>query len=244
MYMLSKSEIKWISSLKNKKYRYIHKAFIAEGTKLVNDLLQSKAKVIKIYTTQPELINFNDSEKLLQIDEKSLKKISCLQHPNSVLAVFEMDDLSLKKEAKAGEWLFTLDGVRDPGNLGTILRTLDWFGFDRLICSNDVVDIYNPKVVQASMGSIARVKAQYGDLSLFLTQQKVPVYSTLMDGEPINQSTLTPGIVVFGNEGKGISEQVQAIANQSISIPKIGSGESLNVAISVSVIASFLKLSA
>jgi TrmH family RNA methyltransferase len=242
--MLSKNEIKWITSLKNKKYRHNHLAFLAEGPKLVNDLLLNALVPIKIYTLDDTFIDSDRfSDKLVIITPSELKKISSLKTPHSVLAVFEMKKESLEKLHPDTKWGFAFENLQDPGNLGTILRTMDWLGINHIYCSNDSVDVYNPKVVQATMGAIGRVSVQYVDLNSFLSQQEVPIYAADMGGEPINKTKLKKGIIVFGNEGNGLSKTITDRVNQIISIPKYGKGESLNVAMSTGIIAAYLTMS-
>ncbi|MEZ5008003.1 MAG: RNA methyltransferase [Chitinophagales bacterium] len=241
--MLSKNEIKWITSLKNKKYRHNHLAFLAEGPKLVNDLLLNALVPIKIYTLDDTFIDSDRfSDKLVIITPSELKKISSLKTPHSVLAVFEMKKESLEKLHPDTKWGFAFENLQDPGNLGTILRTMDWLGINHIYCSNDSVDVYNPKVVQATMGAIGRVSVQYVDLNSFLSQQEVPIYAADMGGEPINKTKLKKGIIVFGNEGNGLSKTITDRVNQIISIPKYGKGESLNVAMSTGIIAAYLTM--
>ena len=199
--MLSNKEIKWIISLKNKKYRHIHHAFIAEGPKLVNDLLINGLKPLKILKVADyNLMNDSFSDKVVNVDEKVLKKLTRLKHPNQILAVFEIPDVCNNTELKEGNWAIALDFIQDPGNLGTIIRTINYLGISNIYCSNDSVDLYNPKVVQATMGAIGRVKVSYVDLDEFLALQKAPIYITEMNGTSINKTNLKPGIIVFGNE--------------------------------------------
>lgn len=241
--MLSKNEIKWITSLKNKKYRHNHLAFLAEGPKLVNDLLLNELVPIKIYTIDGTFINSDRfSDKLVIITPSELKKISSLTTPNSILAVFEMKKESSEKLHPDSKWGFAFENLQDPGNLGTILRTMDWLGINHIYCSNDSVDVYNPKVVQATMGAIGRVNIHYVDLDSFLSLQEVPIYAADMGGDPINKTKLKKGIIVFGNEGNGLSKTIIDRVNQTISIPKYGKGESLNVAMSTGIIAAYLTM--
>ena len=176
--MVSKNQIKLITSLQQKKYRFANKLFFAEGVKVIQELLHSNFELEHLYTTQNDFEEVSNVKKTL-IDDNDLKKISALATPNTCLAVFKMP--AEKKIIESG-LILALDSVRDPGNLGTILRLCDWFGIKQLLCSKETVDIYNPKVVQATMGSIARVNVNYIDLNSFISQTKLPVFGTFMDG--------------------------------------------------------------
>lgn len=206
--MISKNKIKYIRSLELKKNRNKEGKFVAEGHKVVDDLLVLQPADL-IVATQEWLHgkHFAAQTEVVEVTEEELKKVSFLQHPQQVLAVFKQatsGDFSIN----TNELNLALDGVQDPGNLGTIIRIADWFGITHIYCSQDTADVYNPKVVQATMGSIARVKVEYGDL-LGLVESlpnDVPVYGTLLDGDNIYQQTLeNRGLIVMGNEGKGIS---------------------------------------
>ncbi len=236
--MVSKNQIKLITSLHQKKYRLTHGLFIAEGIKVIEELLRSDFSLNHIYQIEPlfESVS-NDFKTTISSDE--LRKISALHTPNNCLAVFE---IPAQRPILEHGLIVALDDVRDPGNLGTILRICDWFGIEQLVCSNETVDVYNPKVVQATMGSVSRVKVQYTDLSEWLSQTKLPVYGTFMDGKNIYQEVLPKeAIVVFGNEGNGISEVIQKHIANRIAIPKFGKlqqTESLNVAASTAIVLS------
>lgn len=239
--MISKNQIKNISQLKQKKFREIEQKFIAEGIKVIQELVESNLKLVHIYST--EVINFGVSpEKITLISEQDLKKISALTNPNTCLAVFEIPK---KTEITRNGLQVALDDVRDPGNLGTIIRLCDWFGITDLICSENSVDVYNPKVVQATMGSITRVKIHYVNLRKYLQQTQLPIYGTFMDGKNIyKEDLLTQGIIVMGNEANGISEEIEALVTQRISIPRFGDlqiTESLNVATATAITLSEFK---
>ncbi len=233
--MVSKNQIKLITGLQHKKYRKQHKLFIAEGIKVVQELLASNFELRHLYTTNP-VFNGVDAAKITQITEDELKKISALTTPQTCLALFEMP---AEKPVGNTGLIVALDDVRDPGNLGTIIRLCDWFGIRQLVCSEACVDAYNPKVIQATMGSISRVNIIYTDLELYLSTTSLPVFGTFMDGENIYSKTLPPeGIIVMGNEANGISPQIEAHCNQRISIPRFGSlqaAESLNVATATAI---------
>jgi TrmH family RNA methyltransferase len=175
----------------------------------------------------------------VQIDEKELKKITALATPNTCLAVFKIP--SEKKIIESG-LILALDSIRDPGNLGTILRLCDWFGIGQLICSKETVDIYNPKVVQATMGSIARVNVNYIDLETFINQTQLAVFGTFMNGTNIYKTNLPQeGIIIMGNEANGISREIEKLIKNRLTIPRFGTlqkTESLNVATATAIVLS------
>ncbi|WP_282123911.1 TrmH family RNA methyltransferase [Algibacter mikhailovii] len=237
--MLSKSQIKLITSLKQKKYRQKHDLFVAEGIKTIKELMQSNLELYALYTT--EEINIDAKNEVL-ISESDLKRISFLTSPNNALAVFKKPEL---KPINENGLIVVLDAVRDPGNLGTIIRLCDWFGIENLVCSNETVDCYNPKVIQATMGSITRVTINYLDLVPFLKGNKSPIYGAFMDGDNVYKLNLPKsGIIVMGNEANGISKEVEAAITDKISIPRFGDmqvTESLNVATATAILLSEFK---
>lgn len=239
--MLSKNQIKLITSLQQKKYRKQEQLFFAEGVKVVQELLHSNFELQELFTTKQDFLSVS-KDKLHAISEAELKKISALATPNSCLAVFKIPKA---KETKESGLILALDDVRDPGNLGTIIRLCDWFGIETLFCSEETVDIYNPKVVQATMGSISRVNVVYGDLENFLVKTKLTVFGTFMDGKNIYQESLpNDGVIVMGNEANGISEAVEKLVTDRIAIPRFGDlqiTESLNVATATAIILSEFK---
>ena len=239
--MVSKNQIKLISGLHQKKQRFANQLFFAEGVKVIQELLQSNFELEHLYTTLNDFESVQSSKRTL-INEQELKKISALATPNSCLAVFKIP--AENKIIDSG-LIIALDDIRDPGNLGTILRLCDWFGIKQIICSKETVDIYNPKVVQATMGSIARVNVNYIDLKTFITQTKLPVFGTFMDGDNIYQCDLPQnGIIIMGNEANGISAEIEKIVTSRISIPRFGElqkTESLNVATATAIILSEFK---
>ncbi len=239
--MLSKNQIKLITSLQQKKYRKQEQLFFAEGVKVVQELLHSNFELQELFTTKQDFLSVS-KDKLHAISEAELKKISALATPNSCLAVFKIPKA---KEMKESGLILALDDVRDPGNLGTIIRLCDWFGIETLFCSEETVDIYNPKVVQATMGSISRVNVVYGDLENFLIKTKLTVFGTFMDGKNIYQESLpNDGVIVMGNEANGISEAVEKLVTDRIAIPRFGDlqiTESLNVATATAIILSEFK---
>ncbi|MGO4822383.1 MULTISPECIES: TrmH family RNA methyltransferase [unclassified Flavobacterium] len=236
--MVSKNQIKLITSLQQKKFRNAHQLFFAEGVKVIQELLQSDLELDHLYTTQNDFDEVTSSKKSL-VHESDLKKISALSSPNTCLAVFK---IPAEKTIIDSGLIVALDAIRDPGNLGTILRLCDWFGIKQLLCSNETVDIYNPKVVQATMGSITRVNVNYIDLSTHFSTTKLPLFGTFMDGDSIYKSTLPKeGIIIMGNEANGISEELEKIIKNKLSIPRFGEiqkTESLNVATATAIILS------
>ena len=239
--MLSKNQIKLITSLQQKKYRKQEQLFFAEGVKVVQELLHSNFELQDLFTTKQDFLTV-PKNKVHAISEVELKKISALTTPNTCLAVFKIPKV---KEMVEKGLIVALDDVRDPGNLGTIIRLCDWFGIETLFCSEESVDIYNPKVVQATMGSISRVNVVYGNLETFLSQTKLPIFGTFMDGNNIYQEELPKeGIIIMGNEANGISTSVEKLVSDRIAIPRFGNlqvTESLNVATATAIILSEFK---
>lgn len=236
--MVSKNQIKLITSLQQKKYRQIHQLFIAEGVKVIQELLQSNFVLEHLYETE-FLFNEVNSAKKTQISESDLKKISCLSTPNNCLAIFR---IPVSKEIKKNGLIVALDDVRDPGNFGTIIRLCDWFGVKQLVCSEQTVDLYNPKVIQATMGSISRVTISYVNLNEFFKSTALPIFGTFMDGKNVYQETLPEeGILLLGNEANGISKPMEELVTNKISIPRFGDlqqTESLNVATATAIFLS------
>jgi TrmH family RNA methyltransferase len=239
--MVSKNQIKLISSLQQKKYRVAHQLFFAEGLKVIQELLESNLELEHLYTTQNDFEDVLFTKKTL-VHETDLKKISALATPNTCLAVFK---IPIEKKIKEAGLILALDSIRDPGNLGTILRLCDWFGVKQLLCSMATVDIYNPKVVQATMGSIARVNVNYVDLNAFVLETKLPIFGTFMDGLNIYKTKLPQqGVIIMGNEANGISEELEKVIKNKLSIPRFGDvqkTESLNVASATAIILSEFK---
>lgn len=233
--MVVKNQIKFIKNLHQKKYRIQHGMFVVEGVKTVLELLNSDFRAHKIYSTDPEI--FRDNGHTLQlVSEADLKKMSTLSTPHKVLAIFYIPK---PKKVNFNHWILALDDVRDPGNLGTIIRLCDWFGIRDLICSLNTVDCYNPKVLQATMGSIARINIRYTDLVDFIKEAQIPVYGTFMDGESVYRQKLPKtGILIVGNEANGISEKIKTVVDKKIGIPQFDekTTESLNVATATSIL--------
>ena len=243
--MISKNKIKYIRSLELKKNRNKEGKFVAEGFKVVDDLLALQPADLIVATGEwLRGKHFGAETEVIEVTDEELKKVSFLQHPQQVLAVFRQatsGDYSIN----SSELSLALDGVQDPGNLGTIIRIADWFGIENIYCSPETADVYNPKVVQATMGSIARVKVLYGDLmALFASlPADVPVYGTLLDGEDIYAQQLdNRGFIVMGNEGKGISPELTQRVNRRLLIPNFPperpTADSLNVAIATAITCS------
>lgn len=233
--MVVKSELKLIKSLQQKKCRNEHGLFVVEGKKTVEEVVNSDMKVYKLFAIDPSGLDVN-GEQVSTISNKELGQISSLKNPNGFLGVFHIPK---QKENILSDWILVLDGIQDPGNLGTIIRLCDWFGIKDVVCSNTTVDCYNAKVLQATMGSITRVNVQYTDLQAFLSTTKLPVYGTFMDGVSVNNSKLPEkGIMIMGNEGKGVSEAVEKLCTDRLAIPQFGEAttESLNVASATAIL--------
>lgn len=233
--MVSKSQFKLIRSLQQKKFREKTGLFVAEGPKLIGDLLRSGIEIQSLFTTQ----NRENEENVYTISEVELNKISYLKTPNTSLAIFKIPKYIV--HANKG-LIVALDAVRDPGNLGTIIRLCDWFGVKQLICSPDTVDCFNPKVIQATMGSIARVQVFYEDLKEYVIKTSLPVFGACMNGVSIYSRTFPEdAVVIMGNEANGISDEIIPLLNEKITIPQFGEHkevESLNVATATSIILS------
>ena len=253
--MISKNQLKYIRQLEQKKYRRREGVFVAEGTKVVGDLLQ-RYRPEAVFATADWQAPTGITPQLVTDDE--LRRISFLQHPQQVLALFPLpvncqpstvnckpSTVNSKPSTVNSDLSLALDGVQDPGNLGTIIRIADWFGISTIICSEDTVDAWNPKVVQATMGSIARVNIIYTKLPSFLDSLPTdyPVYGTLLDGENIYTQQLTKeGLIVMGNEGNGISAPIRKLITHKLLIPNFNpnstTAESLNVAIATAITCS------
>ncbi len=244
--MVSKNTIKRITSLSQKKYRNREGLFVAEGTKVIKELLNSSLELVMLYTVDDsafaKALQHHSFEKLKQVSSLELKKITFLKTAQNAVAVFKIPEQ--KKIDRSGVTL-VLDEVRDPGNLGTIIRLCDWFGISQLVCSIGTVDCYNPKVVQATMGSLTRVAVVYTDIEAYLLKEKRIVYGTFMDGENIYSSSLpNEAVIIMGNEANGISKEVESYVSERIAIPRFGkfqATESLNVATAAAITLSEFK---
>ncbi|MGN7204780.1 TrmH family RNA methyltransferase [Pedobacter sp. SAFR-022] len=239
--MLSKSQIGFIKSLHQKKYRKAHGLFIVEGLKTLMEFFSSKYQIQSIYYLpqyQSLLPKLASNIKLFEVNNAELEKISTLQAPQGILALIAIpENHVIAPEALSAGFSLVLDGIQDPGNMGTIIRTADWFGFKHIICSTNTVEVFNPKTVQATMGSLARVDICYTSLPTYLQHLKIPVYAAMLDGENLYQvEWQQEGLVVLGNEGQGISDEVANLISSKITIPRIGAAESLNVSISAAII--------
>ncbi|WP_257657532.1 TrmH family RNA methyltransferase [Parapedobacter lycopersici] len=238
--MLSKPQIRTITSLQQKKFRKENGLFIVEGTKSLTEFIHSDYLVQHIfYTPQAaaKLGKIPQNIKSEEISEQELNRISALKTPQGALGLVEIPkEISLDPGQLRSQFHLVLDGVQDPGNLGTIIRTAEWFGFNQLICSLDTVDVYNPKVVQASMGSLARMRIYYTDIERLAANATVPVFGAVLDGVSLYEAAFSgEGLIVLGNEGNGISAAVLAHVGHRVTIPRVGGAESLNVAVSAAL---------
>lgn len=237
--MVTKSEVKYIQSLYQKKNRIEAGVFVVEGPKLVEELLQSSFEIKTVYAVT-DWCKANPQVTATEVTEQELEKLSHHQTPNQVLAVAAQRYGSGQPEFTSRITLL-LDGIQDPGNLGTIIRIADWFGIDQIVATEDTVDLYNPKVIQSTMGSFLRVQLWYLPVESLLPQINVPLYGALLNGQSImNHPALTEGVLVIGNESKGIREPVMPYITHAVTIPRIGHAESLNAAVATGIIISHL----
>ncbi len=243
--MISKNQVKYIQSLGQKKSRDIENRFIAEGPKLVNELLNAEnCGIVQLFALKEwidENPNASKHTEVIELSGVELEKISQLTTPNQVLAVIEKIQWKNDPEIN-GNISLALDTIQDPGNMGTIIRLADWFGIKNVFCSTDCADVYNPKVVQSSMGSISRVRVEYTDILSLLTENKdVGIYATVLDGRDVTKmEKIKQGIIIIGNESKGIHQEMLKLANVQITIPGKGKAESLNAAVATGIILSHL----
>lgn len=241
--MLSKAKIRFITSLQHKKFRKQHQLFIVEGVKSILEFIAADYQIHSIYTTeeaQAKMGNLREKLKCVILTPAELQKISGLTHPQGVLALVYLpctktfDWTSMRQQH-----ILVLDDVQDPGNLGTIVRTAEWFGIQHIICSVGTVDAFNPKVVQATMGSLARVNMYYTELVPFILESAMPTFGALLSGKSVYETDFGhSGLIVVGNEGNGISPEVVTKVDQAVTIPRIGNAESLNVAVAATVFCS------
>ena len=241
--MISKNLLKFVRQLEQKKHRWRESLFVAEGTKVVGDLLRRYQP--HLVFAIPEWKEAHPDIDVNEVTSDELRRLSFLQHPQKVLALFPIPKSTHGDERlEFGGLQLALDGIQDPGNLGTIIRIADWFGITTIYCSLDTVDVWNPKVIQATMGSIAHVNIIYMDLTQLLKKvpSDFPIYGTFLDGNDIYQQPLSSeGIIIMGNEGNGISEDVSRLVNHRLLIPTFHYGEkaeSLNVAIATAITCS------
>lgn len=238
--MITSNKIKFIRSLKLKKNRDIHNCFIVEGEKMVNEILNSSFVIRDIYVTKDCSLRINDNIDIHNISANNLKRITNLKTPNKVLAIVEKMEERFVLEDMSNGITLILDGIKDPGNFGTIIRLCDWFNVKNIICSKDTVDLYNPKVIQATMGSISRVNVFYKDLVDIISNLPIEahIYAASMEGEDIKDIIIRKNsIIVLGNESVGISNNIKQLITNKITIKQEeGGAESLNVAIAASII--------
>jgi TrmH family RNA methyltransferase len=243
--MLSKAQNKYIRSLTQQKYRKEHNVFIAEGDKIAREWLQSGAGVQMIVALQAwadshaDLIAKHKESQICIVEPHELEAVSTLQTPNQVLLVVDMP--KVEEKLPGNEWCIALEGIQDPGNMGTIIRIADWFGIGHVLCSADCADIYNPKVVQAAMGGHLRVKMHVCDLQQFVAKSGMPAIAATLHGEDVWQMPqLRAGIIMIGNESKGLPESLVEQAKYKVTIPKKGGAESLNAAVSTGILCALL----
>ncbi len=239
---MTKSEIQQVRSLHDKSGRMEHGAFIAEGEKLIGEILQSSLTILKIYALDGVFCG-EANVSVERVSPKEMERISTLKSANNSVAVVEIPSYELDCEGLKGHLVLALDGVQNPGNLGTIIRLADWFGIEDILCSPTTADLYNPKVVQATMGAITRVRVHYAPLVPLLKRSGMTIYGTTLNGENIYSKTLaSSGIIVMGNEGQGVSHEVAELLNERLYIPPFpadnNNSESLNVAIATAIICS------
>jgi TrmH family RNA methyltransferase len=238
--MLSKNEIKLIKSLKYKKQRYLNKMFVVEGKKSIYEFINSKFVLHKLFSIDISEFSVNN---VVRLSKSELEKISFLSNPNDHLAIFKIPN---EKPVNKNNLLVGLESINDPGNLGTIIRTCEWFGVEDIVCSLDSVDCYNPKVVQSAMGSLSRVNITYLDLENFLNSESLNRFGTFINGESVYENKISTdnGIVVFGNEANGISSNLRSLIDVELTIPRFNNKsypESLNLSNSLGIILSELS---
>lgn len=249
--MLSKAKIKLINSLKLNKYRREHKLFLAEGSTNVLDFLESKVQVAELFATKGWMVKHAgklDNLIVSEVTQKEFEKITALKTPSEVLALLAIPEYSAFSTSNINDLVLMLDDIKDPGNLGTIIRTADWFGIKQIICSPETVDAYNPKVVQASMGSLARVEVYYSELEIILQSKpaEVPVLGAVLDGKSLVEVQKTnKAIILIGSEAHGISEKLLPFIDQKMTIPSFEpspeKAESLNASIATAIICYALR---
>lgn len=241
--MLTKADIKYINSLQNKKYRKIEHAFLVEGLKNVLELIHSDFQIERVFCTQAyqSEIKKGLNKRFVPVEivsEKELMQAGTLETNTTALAIAKTKENLNIADIQNDRLIIALDAVNDPGNLGTIIRIADWYGIKDIVCSTDTVDVYNPKVINATKGSFARVNVYYTDLGFFLSQNnEIPILAACMDGESIYKAAKQlPAILLMGNEANGISSDLLASVTNKISIPRVGGAESLNVGIATGII--------
>jgi TrmH family RNA methyltransferase len=238
--MISKNEVKYIRSLGQQKGSSDVRSFLAEGAKIVIEMMQTcPSHIEKIYATLPFIesnMHLMGEVSFVEVDQDMLSRLSQMKAPNQALAVMKKFFFSAPPY-DSKEWILLLDGIQDPGNMGTIIREADWFGIRHILCTNDCVDPYNRKVVQASMGSLSRVGVHIVELSDWIQHYKGPVIGTMLDGQYLNDFSFPSyGIIVIGREGSGIRPEANDFITQTISIPSFGNAESLNAAVATGIV--------
>jgi TrmH family RNA methyltransferase len=245
--MLSKSQIKYIQSLHQKKFRTQTGAFIAEGPKIAAEVCAKVPHLVEYVAASPawitahaDLLKGFPSEKIGEASPVELERISALKTPNEVVLVVKEEGIrDTSWDLPPGAWCLALDGIQDPGNLGTIIRIADWFGVNHVLCSEACAEWHNPKVIQATMGSFLRVHALYTDLVSWLENAARPVYAATLEGEPVTRVVdQPPGVILVGNESRGIAQGLRSLATREVTIPRIGAAESLNAAVATGILLS------
>lgn len=238
--MLTKSQIQLVKSLRSKKFRQKYNQFIVEGEKAVEELLQSGFSVVEVFGTHEwENLNLHRLRQIpfTRVKNDELERLSGFEQPNKVLAIVQIPENIFSNKVLEQPITIALDFIQDPGNLGTIIRIADWYGVTDIVCSHNCVDVFNPKVINATMGSYARVNVHYVDLETTLAPYKNRLYACVMDGEPVyNIKQANNPIIIIGNEGKGVSDEIIALSANKISIPRRGGAESLNAGVATAVI--------
>ena len=229
--MITNSELKYIKKLGRKKYRNLYSHFVVEGEKVFKDFFDSNIPIVKSYSTK-KIRGQNN----IIVTDNCMKRMTLLKNPSNVLGIFSMPNY---KRAPVNTKVLVLENVSDPGNLGSIIRLCDWFGFENIVCSERTVDCYNPKVVQSSMGSLARINIFYEDLKSYLSKLSIPIYGTFLNGELVNKVTFpNEFVLIFGNESNGISESINEFVNHKITIPKANKSkvDSLNISSATAIV--------
>ena len=237
--MVGKNQIRFLKSLGLKKNRIKYNKIVVEGTKTIKEFIDSKYKLDQLYSLDSKKINNFQPE---IITKSQLKSISSQKTPYGTLAVFNIADKSIKDSS----FYVVLDNISDPGNLGTIIRTCEWFGINQIICSKSSVDCYNPKVIQSSMGSLSRVDVIYADIPKFLKSKNIPIYAAEIEGQKLGKSKISDKCIwVFGSESHGISDKIKKLVDISFTIPKYNENvktESLNLSTSLAIILSYSRI--
>jgi len=241
--MLSKSQINLLKSLQHKKERKENGLFLVEGYKSVVEFINSTYQIEAVYynaSFDPKVLNLSQEIKLYEVSVTDIQKFSSLKTPQTVAALVKIPVFVMPHNTQLKQrFTIVLDGVQDPGNLGTIIRTADWFNISQIICSDDTVDAFNPKVVQASMGSLSRISVCYTDITTLLASVSLPIFGALLNGDNIyNTQFGTEGLIVLGNEGNGLRPEVEKLITKAVTIPHAGEAESLNVAVATALFCS------